>query len=305
MDQDGTFSPLRETPGAYSTPRFSPDGNRLAVHISDGKRVDVWVYDWQRDTLTRLTFTGDANRYPSWTPNGLRLAYHSQTSDGGAGIFWVRADGNGAPQRLTYSENQQIPNAWRADGKVLAFHQVSPGTGADVMTLSLEGSEASGWKPGTPQPFLKDSFAEWRPAFSPDGHWLAYTSNETGNQEVYVRPFTGQGGKQQLSSGGGVIPKWSSNGKDLFYRTSRNQVHVVAYTATKDSFRAEKPRLWSPGQFTNTASGDAGNFDLHPDGKRFAVLMPPARAEAVKADKVTFVFNFADELRRIVPPTKQ
>ena len=305
MDHVGTFTPLRETPGAYSTPRFSPDGKRLALHVADGKRVDVWVYDWERDTLTRLTFAGEVNRYPSWTPDGLRVAYHSQEKAGGAGLFWIRADGSGDPQRLTESDHQQIPNSWRRDGRVLAFHQSNPGTGADVMTLSIEGSETSGWTPGKPQRFLTSASAEWRPAFSPDGRWIAYTSNESGNQEVYVQLFPGRGGKQQISSGGGVIPKWSPNGKDLFYRTASNRINVVTYAATGDAFRAEKPRLWSPGQFTNTASGDAGNFDLHPDGKRFAVLMPSRRVEAVKVDKVTFVFNFFDELRRIAPPTKR
>ncbi|MEO6434607.1 MAG: protein kinase [Tepidisphaeraceae bacterium] len=304
MDLEGRLTPLREAPAAYSTPRFSPDGKRLAMHVADGKRVDIWVYDWERDTLTRLTFDGQVNRYPSWTPDGRRVAYHSQ-ENAGAGLFWIRADGGGDPQRLTESNHQQIPNSWRQDGKVLAFHEVTPGTGADVMTLSMEGSDTSGWTPGKPQPFLSSASAEWRPAFSPDGRWLAYTSNESGNQEVYVRLFPGRGGKQQISSGGGVIPKWSPNGKDLFYRTASNRINVATYTATANDFRAEKPRQWSRGQFTNTSAGDAGNFDLHPDGKRFAVLMPPGRAEGVKVDKVTFVFNFFDEVRRTAPPTKR
>ena len=126
-----------------------------------------------------------------------------------------------------------------------------------------------------------------------------------GESGIYVRLFTGHGGKQQISSVGGVIPKWSPNGKDLFYRTESNRINVVSYIATGNAFRAEKPRLWSPAQFTNTVSGDARNYDLHPDGKCFAVLMPPGRVEAAKVEKITFVFNFFDELRRIAPPAKR
>jgi tRNA A-37 threonylcarbamoyl transferase component Bud32 len=301
MDHEGKFTPLRENPGEYSTPRFSPDGKRLALHVSDGNEADIWVYDWERDTAARLTSAGEANRYASWTPDGLRVAYESREKGGAGGLFWIRADGSGEPQRLTESRNQQIPNSWRPDGKVLAFHQDNPGTRGDIMTLSIEGNEDSGWKPGKPQPFLASSSSEWRPAFSPDGHWLAYTSDESGNDEVYVRPFPGPGGKWQISSGGGRIPKWSRHSKELFYRTRENRIVVATYTATGDSFNAEKPRQWSPGQFTNAATGDAGNFDLHPDGKRFAVLMPPGREGTAKVDKVTFIFNFFDELRRKVP----
>ena len=166
------------------------------------------------------------------------------------------------------------------------------------MTLSVEGSEASGWKPGEPKPFLNSPAGEWRAAFSPDGRWMAYTSSESGNDEVYVRPFPGPGSKWQISSGGGAIPRWSPTRKELFYRTPDNKIMVATYTATVDAFQAEKARPWSSAQFSSAALGDATSFDLHPDGKRFAVLMPPGRAEAPKVDRLTFVFNFFDELRR-------
>jgi Tol biopolymer transport system component len=251
------------------------------------------VYDLERDTLTRLTSDGDANRYPAWTPDGLRLAYHFQGKGASAGLFWTRADGSGEPQRLTHSENQQIPSTWHPDGKILAFHETFRG-GSNVVTLSVEGAETSGWKPADPRRFLPG----WRPAFSPDGRWLAYTSAESGNHEVYVQRFPDKGGKQQISDGGGMIPKWAREGNELFYRTPDNTIKAVKYTTAADGFRAERPRLWSPGRFANTGSGDAGNFDLHPDAKRFAVLMPPRRVEAAKLDKVTFIFNFFAEVRR-------
>jgi serine/threonine-protein kinase len=300
MDHAGKFTPLRETPGNYLNPSFSPDGRRLALEISDGKRRDIWVYEWERDTLTRLTFAGESNTNPVWTPDGQRITYSSREKGGIDNLWWIRADGAGDSQRLAESKNIQYASSWRPDGKVLAFMQLKPGTNWDIMTLPIEGNEKSGWKPGEPKPFVNSAFSELEPAFSPDGRWLAYMSNESGNSEVYVRPFPGPGGKWQISTGGGLYPKWSRNGKELFYRTVDSKITVVTYIASGDSFRADKPQLWSPGQFTDR--GNAYNFDLHPDGKRFAVLKAPGTEQTASVNKVSFIFNFFDELRRKLPP---
>ena len=119
---------------------------------------------------------------------------------------------------------------------------------------------------------------------------------------MYVRPFPGPGGKWQISTGGGLTPKWSRNDKDLFYVTDDNRIMVATYAASGDSFHADKPQLWSPGQFSSNYGLAAYNYDPHPDGKRFAVLKAPG--EAPKVDKVSFIFNFFDELRRKVPTGK-
>jgi Tol biopolymer transport system component len=303
MDHEGKFTPLRETPGGYYNPAFSPDGKRLALDISEGKRRDIWVYEWERDTLTRLTFAGENNSYPVWTPDGQRIVYSSQEKGGTYNLWWVRSDGGGDAQRLAESKSEQYAGSWRPDGKVLAFFQTNAGTGNDIMTLPVEGDEKSGWKPGEPKPFLNSPAREEVPVFSPDGRWLAYHSTESGRFEVYVRPFPGPGGKWQISIEGGVTPEWSRNGKELFYRTPDNKIMVVTYTTSGDSFHADKPQLWSPGQFTNR--GNNYNFDLHPDGKRFAVLKAPGTEQAAAAvNKVSIIFNFFDELRRKVPPGK-
>jgi len=301
MDREGKFTPLRETPGDYYSPAFSPDGKRLALEIFDGKRRDIWVYEWERDTLTRLTFAGETNSFPIWTPDGQRIVYSSVEKGGTFNLWWIRADGAGNAQRLTENKNSQSVGSWRPDGKVLAFYQVNPSTSGDIMTLPIEGDEKSGWKPGEPKPFVNSAFTEAYPAFSPDGRWLAYMSNESGNPEVYVRPFPGPGGKWQVSTGGGGQPKWSRNGKELFYRTEDSKIMVVTYTAFGDSFQADRPQLWSPGQFTERGAGN-NNFDLHPDGKRFAVLKAPSTEQAAAVNKVSFIFNFFDELRRKLPP---
>jgi serine/threonine protein kinase/Tol biopolymer transport system component len=300
MDREGKFTPLRETPGNYSNPAFSPDGKRLALEIFDGKRSDIWVYEWERDALTRLTFTGESNGYPVWTPDGQRIVYSSLEKGGAYNLWWIRANGAGDSQRLAENKNIQFASSWRPDGKVLAFMQLNPGTSWDVMTLPIEGNAKTGWKPGEPKPFVNSAFIEWEPAFSPDGRWLAYMSNESGTSEVYVRPFPGPGGKWQISTGGGLYPKWSRNGKELFYRTVDSKIMEVTYTAAGDSFRADKPQIWSPGQFTDR--GNAYNFDLQPDGKRFAVLKAPGTEPTAAVNKVSFIFNFFDELRRKLPP---
>ena len=303
MDREGKFTPLRETPGAYFNPAFSPDGKRLALEIIDGARRDVWLYDWERDTPTRLTFAGETNGYPVWTPDGQRIVYTSQEKGGSSNLWWIRADGAGNPQRLTESKYIQYARSWRPDGKVLAFRQQNPDTGWDILTLPIEGDEKSGWKPGEPKPFVNSTFTEVAPTFSPDGRWLAYPSNESGSFEVYVRPFPGPGGKWQISTDGGIFPKWSRNGKELFYRTQDGKTMVVTYTASGDTFRADKPQLWSPGQFADPGAGSY-NFDLHPDGKRFAVLKAPGTEEAATVNKVIIVQNWFEELKRRVPAGK-
>jgi serine/threonine-protein kinase len=299
MDRQGKFTPLRETPGEYFAPALSPDGKRLAMNIRDGRRTNTWVYEWERDTLTRLTFGGTFTGSPVWTPDGQRITYTFLEKDGASNVYWKRADGAGDALPLTESKNQKYPSSWRPDGKVLAYTQLNPDTSWDILTLAIEGDEKSGWKAGEPKPFLNSPFNEVDAAFSPDGRWLAYGSDESGNSEVYVRPFPGPGGKWQISTGGGLLPRWSRSSKEFFYRTTDSKIMVAAYTTTRDSFHADKPQLWSPGQFTGR--GPTSNFDVHPDGKRFAVLKAPATGETLPVNKVSFIFNFFDELRRKVP----
>jgi Tol biopolymer transport system component len=292
MDADGKFSPLRETPGDYGNLALSPDGKRLAMDIRTSKRTDIWIYDLERDTLSRLTFLGDGNSRPVWTPNGERIVYGSFEKGKPQSLWWIRSDGGGSPDRLTQSDSPQSPGSWTPDGKTLAFTQRNPGTSVDVMTLSVDGSEKTGWKPGQPKAFLNTPFFETDPEFSPDGGWLAYISNESGTNEIYVRPFPGPGGKTQISTGGGSLPQWSRNGKELYYIAStRDKIMAVSYAAIGDSFRAEKPRVWSSGQIS-----DRSSYFPSPDGKRIGVLKTPGAVDAAPINKVEFIFNFIDQI---------
>jgi eukaryotic-like serine/threonine-protein kinase len=304
MDRQGQFTPLLDTPSGYRNPAFSPDGNRLAVEMSDGKTTDIWVYEWERDILTRLTFGGRGNFRPVWTSDGQKITYTSFKESGLFSLEWKRADGAGDPQLLTQGKNEMFAQSWSPDGKVLAFYQLNRGSDWDILTVTLEGDEKSGWKPAAPQDFLNSPFSEVTPVFSPDGRWLAYRSDESGKDEIYVRAFPGPGSKWQISTGGGSSPRWSRNGKELFYATPDNKIMTASYTASGDSFHADKPKIWSPGQFTSVFGSAPYSFDPHPDGKRFAVLKAPTSGETPQGNKVSFIFNFFDELRRKVPSGK-
>jgi len=309
MDRNGQFTPMLRDPRAadsvatagYLFPAFSPQGTRLALQIRAGKTNDIWVYDWERDTLTRLTFS-EFNSSPVWTPDSERITYSSVEKGGGYDLYWKRADGAGDTLRLTQTKRQKRATSWRPDGKVLAFTQLNPDTSWDVLTMSMEGDEKTGWKPQDPKPFLNGPFNELDAAFSSDGHWLAYASNESGNLEVYVRPFPGPGGKWQVSSGGGFFPRWSRGTKQLFYRTPDQKIMAASYSTSGDSFRSGTAQPWSTVQITDR--GPAANFDVHPDGKRMLVLKAPKDREAVSDNKLSFFFNFFDELRGKAPPAK-
>ena len=301
MDHLGQTTPLRAMPVNWSNPRFSPDGTKLAMDIAEGGIPSIWVYDWSRDTTTRLTFGARASLRPLWTPDGRRIVFTSTRDDGAPTLYWQRADGTGDAQRLTTGTVPHLAGSWHPNGRILAFHEINPKTGADIMILPIEGDEATGWKPGKPVPFLNSPAAEQDPMFSPDGRWLAYQSNENGNRpEIYVRPYPPSAGKWQISTGGGVFPIWSRTRPELFYSAPNQQIMVASYKVEGSSFVASKPKLWSPGRFI--ARPRLSSYDLHPDGNRFALASP--QGAPANLDKLVFVFNFDDELRRLAPVLK-
>jgi len=293
VDGAGKKDPLRAKPGAYRSLRLSPDGKRLALLAGEGS-TDVWVYDLQRDAMTKLTFGAGPYIFPIWSPDGRYVLFGAP----GKGIYWTRADGAGQPQPLTQSQNPQIPSSFAPSGKWLAYFEILERP--QVFTIPLE-EQGGQWKAGKPEQFLKSQFTDLNPAFSPDGRWLAYASDESGNSEVYVRAFpppaSGQGGQWQISNSGGTAPRWSRNGRELIYQAG-DQLMTVSYSVKGDTFVAEKPRVW----IDKLGTGARLAWDLAPDGKRVVVLTPVGTPEAPKADhEVTFLLNFFDELRRRAP----
>ena len=293
LDAAGKTEPLLVKPGRYRWPRLSPDGQRLAMM----EGTDVVVYDPRRDTTTRVegypTTLG-----PIWSPDSRYILYQAQ------GIRYVRADGAGTPQQLMAETVSTDPFSFTPDGKRLAYSQRNPGQNDlsyDIWTISID-SAAAGLQAGKPERFLQSPADEFSPAFSPDGRWLAYLSNESGKYEVWVRAFPDKGGKWQISNEGGGNPVWSPNGRELFFRGEDNRIMAATYTATGDSFAPDKPRPWSEKQLADIAmAASILTFDLAPDGKRVAALMPVATPGQ---SHVTFLLNFGDELRRKMPVRK-
>jgi len=295
LDGAGKMQPLLAKPGFYLYPKLSPDGRRLAIFTAEGSNGNISVYEPQRDAMTRLTFEAGGASWPLWTPDGLYVVFA-----GPGGMYWTRADGAGKAQPLTKTKSVgQFSGSMTADGKRLAYEELGFGTLFDLWTVSLE-SDSAGLRGGKPEVFLQTPFDEMNPSFSPDGRWLAYDSDESGTLQTYVRAFPDKGGKWQVSSGGGTFPKWSRDGRELFFRNLDNQIMVASYSVKGDSFVADKPRLWSERRLAN--QGTSGTYDVAPDGKRIAALIPVGGQEEQRAQNhIIFLDNFFDELRRRAP----
>jgi len=283
--RNGTEQPLPAPTRRYDWPRLSPDGRRVAVEVG----AQTWIYDIERDTLTRFTFEGTQNDSPAWTPDGRRIAFRSNR-DGIQNIYWQMADGSGGTERLTTSQQNQIPGVWSSDGQLLAFHAAAPMTLRDIWVLRLSDRKA--------EPFLQTPANEGAPRFSPNGRWLSYASNESGQPEVYVQPYPGPGGKWQISTDGGTEPVWNRNGRELFYR-SGNRMMAVSVT-TETGFAVGKPTMLFEGAYVTVPFPlIAAAYDVSPDGQRFLVIKeePTGAAPA----QINVVLNWHEELKRLVP----
>ncbi len=295
FDGTGNVKPLHTVPGAYSTPRLSPDGKRLAFSMGSTPpgNADIWIKDLDRDTPSRLTFIPGVNRFPVWTPDGKNIVFRSDKD-----LYWIRADGAGEAQRLDSALSPEFPSSISQDGRLLAFFSQGNAASYDIFTARIEG-DATQLKLGKPESFLGTTFAELYPAFSPDGRWLAYQSNESGTNEIYVRPFPGPGGRRLISSGGGFAPRWTKDGRELFYVANDRRVMAVSYHASGETFTAAKPHVWS--EVRLTLGIGAHEFDITPDGKHIVAVLPETEEKSKPDNHLTVLLNFTDELRRKVP----
>ena len=308
LDRSGRSAMLRSTPSAWTDFSFAPDGRRLAVSAPDGKQSDIWIDDLGRDALDRVTHFNAPSGPPVWTPDGRRIAFASMLGEKEVAktwnLYWLQADGSGSLQRLATSPNLQTPGSWHPSGKILGFTEQGSANAADahytVMLLPMEGDERSGWKPGKPTPLLSGASDQRAPAFSPDGRWIAYESNQSGQYNVYVRPFPGPGSQTPISTAGGEFPTWSRTRHELVYGTRDRRVMIVNYSVEGDSFRADQPRPWPEAQL-QPQRGHVRVFDLHPDGERLVLPAVGETGPAPKWDRLELILNAFDELRRIAP----
>jgi Tol biopolymer transport system component len=290
VDRKGAEQPVAAPAHNYVLPRVSPDGKRVAVNIEEADS-QIWLYDLDRETLTRLTFEGSTNIDPVWTPDGKRIALKGSDNR----LFWQPADGSTGAEALTKSElaGNNVPGSWSPDGQVLSFMEVNPETGYDIYILPL--------KDGKPRPFLRTPSLETAPRFSPDGHFIAYASDESGRLEIYVRPYPGPGGKWQISTQGGGEPVWNPKGSELFYR-SGNKMMAVDFT-TRPTFSAGKPKVLFEGSYVPTPRSFP-DYDVSPDGQRF-LMLKAGGSEDTRSTQINVVLNWFEELKQKVPTGKK
>lgn len=295
VSRNGVEQSLGSPVRGYNQPRISPDGRRVALDVMEsGDEIQVWLYDLAQRTLRRFTYEG-VNRHPVWTPDGQRIAFISDRG-GPSQIFWQMADGSGVPQQLTRgtaADVHPIPDSWLPDGQLLAFAKFSPTKGAEFWALHVADRKES--------PLLQIRTADdGAPQFSPDGHWLAYVSQESGRREIYVQAYPGPGGKQQVSTDGGNEPQWNRNGRELFYRNG-DAMMVANISSQGGGLFASKPRQLFEGNYVTEGVGYARpSYDVSPDGRRF-LMLKPVEQNGTGTTRINVVLNWTEELKRLVP----
>jgi Tol biopolymer transport system component len=217
LSRDGKSEVLKGSASELmADPRFSPDGSRVGLERGtyEGTRqaFDIWTYEPARNVMTRVTFGEGNNQYPAWSPDGRRIAYVSDR-DGSPQIYVKDSSGTGQGERLTNDPNRKFVGDWSRDGRYILYEEQDPKNGSDVLALPVEGDRK-------PIPILHTQFSERYAQFSPDGKWIAYSSNESGGGQIYIQPFPPSGGKWQVSNSIGFQPRWRGDGKELYFRSA-------------------------------------------------------------------------------------
>ncbi|HUE87462.1 MAG TPA: protein kinase [Vicinamibacterales bacterium] len=285
VDRTGGVQQISAPSRAYGGARISPDGRRLAIMVRD-PQLDVWVYDFPLGTLARLTFDAGAEESPVWSPDGKWITY-TASRPGGWQTLRRAADGSGGEELLFEYPHHQHWGSWTPDGKTLALGTIDPKTGSDIVIGSL-GS------PRSLRPLIRTPLAEDFPAFSPDGRWIAYGSQESGRYEVYVQAYPGPGGKWQVSADGGTDPRWAKGGRELFYRNGDRVIGVAVETTP--AFRVSGVLPLFEGRHPRVTF-ETG-WDVTPDGQRFLMIRDEDQNATPQLD---VVLNWSEELKRRVP----
>jgi len=283
VNRQGAEEPLSAPARPYYHPRLSPDGKRVAVAIEDQEN-DIWVWDIARRTLDQITFGPAADFAPVWTPDGHRLIFFSQRVRGG-GLFSRSADGSGDAERLSAGGP---PSSVTPDGKHVLFGTVG---NEDLMMLALDGTRAV-------QPLLATSSVERNGIVSPDGHWLAYESDRSGQFEVYVAPFpNASAGQWLISTSGGTRPLWAPSGREIFYVAPDGALMAVRADPRDGKWSSEVPARVLDGPYMTRSLRDKRTYDVAIDGKKFLMV----KQNANQAPQIVVVENWFEELKRLAP----
>ena len=293
VDRQGTETLVTQEKQNFNVPRISPNGEHFTVNILDensGYR-NVWIYDLETESLSRLTFEEENNGMPVWSSDSKTLIFQAGKL-GDRGLFRQPVDRSRPQERLTTTSNRQMPHSWSPDGKVVAFTADGKPGRWDIGILPLEGD-------GKPEFIISTDAGECCAVFSPDGKWLAYVSDETGQDQVYVRPYPEPDVKWLISGeGGGNEPVWSPGGKELFYR-SGNRMMVVSIQTQGQTLTAESPGVLFEGSYVSHSTPPGLQYyDITPDGKRFLMMKEEVAAEQ---GQIHVVLNWFEELKRLVP----
>jgi serine/threonine-protein kinase len=294
VNRAGQEQPIATPARPYLFPRLSPDGTRIAVTRQDQER-DIWIWDVGRAALTRLTIDPATDQLPIWTADGRRVIFQSNREGGTYNLWWQAADGSGKAERLTTGEHIQVPIGTSADGTTLIFSEVTTTTGLDLMRLALDGTRRV-------TPLLQTQSNELNGELSPDGRWLAYQSDRSGHEEIYLQPYPDTGaGQWEVSTAGGIQPVWARSGKELFYVAPDGSLMSVVVEANGRTWRAAAPVKLFHGHYDTRGPIPPRMYDVSPDGQRFLMLKPAGSDQPAAAPSITIVQHFAEELKARVP----
>jgi serine/threonine-protein kinase len=292
VSRSGTATPI-DSGWRFNRPfnggiSLSPDGHQLAAAIAGDRTADIWIKQLDHGPLSRLTFEEFLKFRPTWTPDGRSVTYIVDPGNNNAVVYRKRADGSGAPERL-YSSDRSVAEAlWSHDGKWLVLRNTLPTRDIIAMQPGVDS---------TPVPIVASpKFEERAATLSPDGRFIAYQSDESGRDEIYVRPFPrADDGRWQLSAAGGSEPLWSHGGREIFFRASSGELMAVPVTTTP-SFSLGTPRaLFPTKEFARAAAYRA--YDVTPDDQRFVMLRTLDDSATRQSSQLVFVDNWLTELK--------
>ena len=264
-------------PGDYRTFRVSPDGRRVVVSRSSDSGRDIWMVDVERDAWSRFTFLPTSTWLPVWSPDGRQVIIQAGSP---GNLYRKEASGAGTELRVTQSANVQRPTDWSRDGRLLLYYESTADTQRDLWVLPVapDGKPEVGVEA---RPYLRTRFNEYHGRFSPERspRWVAYTSDESGRDEVYVQAFPEPRGKFQISTGGGSFPEWSPDGRELYYVSADDKLMAADLKLAADSVTPSKPRdLFA----VTVGGGNTQPYTVAPDGKRFLVLTPAGGSQPLE-----------------------